>query len=311
MTNTETVSTERLERFMEWTRQHPAEWDLRTMKVNGRVSHFMDPDTDTAWLGFNAACDLLEASRTREPAEWQVEDEWLADWRKGLRNCWDEDESPSWPVVETYITALFGRLRAASIPAPERSKEETLRVKAEDGPMLQQVMGRFQIYQEMAPEEDETWESWYYAAIDMLRSEVREILSSLETPPLHKEGEAVYFADGNTVRKRVGSAFGEGDVLFCTPSAWFAANEVADLLNAAPVPVPVTITPDDGARDALLAEVISLIEDDMYGPGEAEDVPERLAFNRACRRQINRITSRFVVAPKLTASLSQKPGEQG
>lgn len=60
-------------------------------------------------------------------------------------------------------------------------------------------------------------------------------------------------------------------------------------------------TPSEGeARGALLAEVIRLIEDDMYGPGEAEDVPAREAFNKALRRQINRITSRLIVAPALT-----------
>jgi hypothetical protein len=67
---------------------------------------------------------------------------------------------------------------------------------------------------------------------------------------------------------------------------------------------PVISAGDLVERDKLLAEVISLIEEDMYGPGEAEDVPEREAFNRACRRQINRITSRLLVAPKLNAARS-------
>lgn len=52
-------------------------------------------------------------------------------------------------------------------------------------------------------------------------------------------------------------------------------------------------------RDALLAEVISLIEDDMYEPGEAEDSEPRTAFNSALRRQINRITSRLIVSAAL------------
>jgi len=64
------------------------------------------------------------------------------------------------------------------------------------------------------------------------------------------------------------------------------------------------------ARAALTAEVISLIEDDMYGPGEAGDNPERIAFNRACRRQINRITSRLIVAPELAAARALSDGEE-
>lgn len=60
----------------------------------------------------------------------------------------------------------------------------------------------------------------------------------------------------------------------------------------------VTITDE---RNALLAEVISLIEDDMYGLGEIDDVPERIAFNKALRRQINRITSRLIVSAALSS----------
>lgn len=39
-------------------------------------------------------------------------DEMLAEWRKGLRDCWDEDECPDWPTVETHVDALFKELRA-------------------------------------------------------------------------------------------------------------------------------------------------------------------------------------------------------
>lgn len=77
-------------------------------------------------------------------------------------------------------------------------------------------------------------------------------------------------------------------------------------LEAHPTPVQkvqesqtVSEETDANERSKLLAEVISIIEDDMYGPGEAEDVPERMAFNRALRRQVNRITSRLIVAPAL------------
>lgn len=44
-----------------------------------------------------------------------MRDEFLAEWWKGVRNCWDEDECPSWPVVETHILALFDTLRSEPV----------------------------------------------------------------------------------------------------------------------------------------------------------------------------------------------------
>lgn len=45
--------------FEQWTRDHQATWRIGTLIVNGRFSHYTDPDTDTAWLGFYAAARLL------------------------------------------------------------------------------------------------------------------------------------------------------------------------------------------------------------------------------------------------------------
>lgn len=44
-------------------------------------------------------------------------------------------------------------------------------------------MGRFYVFKDTAPEEDESWESWYHAALDMLQEEVREILRSSPIGP--------------------------------------------------------------------------------------------------------------------------------
>lgn len=40
--------------FVQWTKDHPASWDLSVMLSDGKISHFMDPDTDNAWMGFQA-----------------------------------------------------------------------------------------------------------------------------------------------------------------------------------------------------------------------------------------------------------------
>ena len=40
--------------FHEWLSKHPAKWKIGTMTVNGKFHHYMDPDTDNAWMGFEA-----------------------------------------------------------------------------------------------------------------------------------------------------------------------------------------------------------------------------------------------------------------
>ena len=37
------------------------------------------------------------------------------------------------------------------------------------------ILSRISVWRDYEPEEDETWESWYYAAFDLLRSEVVEM----------------------------------------------------------------------------------------------------------------------------------------
>ncbi|MCX2696669.1 hypothetical protein [Ochrobactrum chromiisoli] len=48
--------------FIKWTRQHHANWNLSPVHINGQFSKFMDPDTDTAWLGFEAAWNTRHAA---------------------------------------------------------------------------------------------------------------------------------------------------------------------------------------------------------------------------------------------------------
>lgn len=40
--------------FVQWTKDHPASWDLSVMLMDGKITNFMDPDTDNAWMGFQA-----------------------------------------------------------------------------------------------------------------------------------------------------------------------------------------------------------------------------------------------------------------
>ncbi|MEL4069569.1 hypothetical protein WKW50_05415 [Ochrobactrum sp. GPK 3] len=57
-----------LSAFIKWTKQHHAHWNLSPVYINGQFSKFMDPDTDTAWMGFEAAWNT-------RPAPASVEDE--------------------------------------------------------------------------------------------------------------------------------------------------------------------------------------------------------------------------------------------
>lgn len=50
-----------LSAFVKWTKQHRAHWNLSPVYINGQFSKFMDPDTDTAWMGFEAAWNTRPA----------------------------------------------------------------------------------------------------------------------------------------------------------------------------------------------------------------------------------------------------------
>lgn len=54
---------EALEAFKEWTMKHKADWPLGAMIVNGKFSHFLDSDTDTAWIGFYAGWMLARTDQ--------------------------------------------------------------------------------------------------------------------------------------------------------------------------------------------------------------------------------------------------------
>jgi hypothetical protein len=43
-----------LSAFHDWSNNHAADWKMGALKMNGKFSRFMDPDTDTAWIGFKA-----------------------------------------------------------------------------------------------------------------------------------------------------------------------------------------------------------------------------------------------------------------
>ncbi len=56
------------------------------------------------------------------PSKLDRLDDWLWDWRKGLRNCWEEDEYPSLEAIETYVSAIFDFIkRGGDLEAPTAS----------------------------------------------------------------------------------------------------------------------------------------------------------------------------------------------
>lgn len=48
--------------FKKWTDDHPANWNLGAMWDDGKFIHFIDPETDNAWLGFSAAWNIQAAA---------------------------------------------------------------------------------------------------------------------------------------------------------------------------------------------------------------------------------------------------------
>jgi hypothetical protein len=59
----------RMKAFINWTKEHPATWPLGTVIFNGKFKKFFDPDTDTAWMGFQAGWNArkLDAISDIEP----------------------------------------------------------------------------------------------------------------------------------------------------------------------------------------------------------------------------------------------------
>ena len=52
-----------LDAFVVWTKQHPSKWPLGQIKAEGKFSHFADAETDSAWMGFEAAYMALRSER--------------------------------------------------------------------------------------------------------------------------------------------------------------------------------------------------------------------------------------------------------
>ena len=182
MTNTETVSTERLAFLRLWAEQSEDEITLKASEVR----------------------ELL-ASRTQSPAEWQVEavGRYIAE--KIFGSSWAGLGSDGRVTDRGFPIFSFSRhggiccqgrqddlrdvareiLRAASISAPERSKED-LDIEATAENIARNLSaidgGRFH---------EPTYNAAKAGAIEGLKC----ALSALETPPLHKEGEAAKHSD--------------------------------------------------------------------------------------------------------------------
>lgn len=58
----------------------------------------------------------------------------------------------------------------------ERQGEHLIHGDAEES-----IMGRFAVFKDTGPEEDESWEDWYHAALDLLGEECRSIARCFST----------------------------------------------------------------------------------------------------------------------------------
>jgi hypothetical protein len=68
--------------------------------------------------------------------------------------------------------------------------------------LVERIQQRVSVFREQAPEEDETWESWYLAAFDMLSAEITTIMSRAAPLPTGNVGEAVDEVTEDEIRGR-------------------------------------------------------------------------------------------------------------
>ena len=228
------------------------------------------------------------------------------------RFCTDHDpdrHTPDAEAMKARIVARIEELRAATIPAPERSKEEAgVRVKplewvedeigwwcARPDAMLHgyevRITDRGKVRSRRGTEPWADFDGTLDEAKAAHQAHFDQcILSALETPPLHKEGEAVGYVSQTTLAHlKVGTS-----AVAC--SIYGAPVSIHNIpLYAAPVPVPVTITPEQAAIDALQPFHDSVFNDNgditVNGPYDYEFAVAAYFAHR-----------------KLTAALSLKPG---
>lgn len=254
MAKTETVSTERLTA-------------LRQKLIDGADLTVREEEEI-----FAALTELL-ASRTQSPAEWQVEAAarvLVPVWYGGFEDQTQKEDGgwlhpPGTPNKRALDTAR-DVLRAASIPAPEHSMIMPLDEKG----LLAAARAVYETLPNFGMERrpntaggyevvrvDDTWEdapNRHDECTRQAEAAVRAYLSALETPPLHKEGEAVpvAYTDPRAIA-----------LLRDTPAqkVYLTKTQTPAYsmpLYAAPVPVPVTITAepltlDEEELDTILA----------------------------------------------------------
>lgn len=246
------------------------------------------------------ACDALNVALTKPPAPERSEEETAEDeaYEIGKRDgyaqavqdidlrtggdgeyrfCTDHDPDRHTPTPAHMIERIvdrFSALRAASIPAPERSKEEAVRVKVKplEWEATEDEMGRngwrwrgkpavglayiisVMVHGQLGERYEIASRTGNFASLEEAKAAAQadyeqRILSALETPPLHKEGEAIGYVSQTTLAHlKVGTS-----AVAC--SIYGAPVSIHKIpLYAAPAPVPVTITPDELVLRGLITE---------------------------------------------------------
>lgn len=104
--------------FEAWTSSHPADWNLGVVHANGQFHHYMDGDTDTAWMGFLAAWTTSRAELANIIRGKAIEDAAGAA-RHNLEN-WASDLDET---KDTYIEAGRTGTHAGRRISPELAKQ--------------------------------------------------------------------------------------------------------------------------------------------------------------------------------------------
>lgn len=104
--------------FEAWTAQHPADWKLGIVSANGQFHHYMDGDTDTAWMGFLAAWQAPRPDLTDAVREKAIDDAAGAA-RNNLEN-WASDLDDT---KDSYIEARRTGIHAGRRISPEMAKQ--------------------------------------------------------------------------------------------------------------------------------------------------------------------------------------------
>lgn len=107
-------------------------------------------------------------------------------WRVSVKSevLFDSDGRTNFATIEAAKAAaqsdFASRIRSCLLDKPEA-------VEAPGYSLVERLEQRISVYRDMTPEDGETWESWYFAAFDMLSGEISRLRAPADTDAAQNE----------------------------------------------------------------------------------------------------------------------------